>query len=232
MRSPRRSTRRGLTLLEMAVTMATLAVLAIVVVPPALQNGHAKSGRIRCLANLKSIGLGLRTFSSDHDGKFPMDLPVALGGTHEHVSDADQLWRHWAALSGGLASPTILLCPDDLARQRTRSYFSGTTPATTDPLKDNHHISYFLGLNASEADPQSILAGDRNLTTNAVPVGPGRLVLTDGMVVGFTSALHNGSGNILFGDGSVQQMSGDRLHATWHDAATRSKGRTNVWLVP
>ena len=71
-----------------------VADLAVVVVPPALQDGRAKSGRIRCVDNLKNIGMAFRIFSTGHVGKFPMDVPVAQGGTREHVSDVGQLWRH------------------------------------------------------------------------------------------------------------------------------------------
>ena len=93
-------------------------------------------------------------------------------------------------------------------------------------------MSYFLGLDAREDNPQTVLAGDQNLTTDGVPVGPGRLQLSINLILGWTKELHNQAGNLLLGDRSVQQMSSDRVHAAWRDAAAQANGSTNVWLAP
>jgi len=186
---------------------------------------RTKAPRVTCVLNLKNIGLAMRIFSTDHGDKWPMDLSVTNHGTREWLSDQSQLWRHWLSLSNELSTPTMLLCPADKERQPTK-------PLTWSLITDNSHLSYFLGLDARENSPQSILAGDRNLTTNGVPVGPGRLLLTTNLLLGWSKELHNQAGNVLLGDGSVQQMSSDRLHAAWRDAATHRKGGTNVWIVP
>lgn len=161
-----------------------------------------------------------------------MDLPVTNGGTREWLIDGSQLWRHWLMLSNELSTPKLLTCPADHERLPRKFLFFGTKLLAWDEFTNNSHLSYFLGLNASEENPQTILAGDRNLTTNGVTVGPGRLLLTTNLVLGFTREIHDGAGNILHGDGSVQQVSNFRMQEAWHDASVSSGLATNVWLVP
>ncbi len=224
MKAPHPSSRRGLTLIEVLAVMVILVVLAGVFIP-ASPGVKAKPDRIACVNNLKNLGLALRTFSSDHGDKWPMDLSVTNHGTREWVTDPSQLWRHWLSQSNELSTPRMLLCPADRERQAAK-------PLTWAQITDNSHLSYFLGLDAREDNPQSILAGDRNLTTNGAPVGPGRLLLTTNMLLGWTRAIHGDSGNLLLGDGSVQQTTSGRFREAWHDAHTSSGLSTNVWIVP
>ncbi len=222
MKAPHPCYRRGLTLVEVLVVV--VVVLAGVSLPRALY-AQRKADAIVCVDNLKDLGLALRIVSTDHGDKWPMDLSVTDHGTREGLTQGRQLWCHWLSLSNVLSTPKMLLCPADKERQPPR-------PLTWALIRDNSHLSYFLSLDARKDNPQAILAGDRNLTTNGAPVGPGRLVLTTNLLLGWSKELHNHSGNILLGDGSVQQMSTDRLHAAGRDAAPHAKGSTNVWLVP
>jgi len=199
---------------------------------PDMSDAKAKQKRIACVNNLKNIGLALRVFSTDHGREFPMNLAVANGGAREWLTDETQLWRHWLTVSNELLDPKRLLCPSDFQRQTPKHFLSGSEPLTWAGLTNNSHLSYFLGLNASEENPQTILAGDRNLTTNGVAFGPGRLLLTTNIVLGFTHEIHDYAGNILLGDGSVQQVSNFRMQEAWHDASVSSGLATNVWLVP
>jgi hypothetical protein len=62
-------------------------------------------------------------------------------------------------------------------------------------------------------NPTNILAGDRNLSLNNVPVNPGLVSLTTNSLVGWTEKMHNKQGNDLFSDGSVQQYSSARFRS-------------------
>ena len=235
MKAPHPSSRRGLSILEVLVVVTCLLVLAAIILPT-VSFSRAKSTRIGCLNKLKNVGLALRIFSTDHGDRWPMDLSVTNGGTREWLADGNQLWRHWLTLSNELPTPELLLCPADKERQPSQPIFLSPKPLTWSQFADNSHLSYFLGLNAREENPQTILGGDRNLTTNNVAVGPGCLLLKTNLVLGFTAEMHigsgNGAGNILLGDGSVQQVTSGRLREAWHDAHTSSGLSTNVWLVP
>lgn len=230
MKAPHPSARRGLTLLEALIVIAVFVLLVFLILPMLAREHPAK--RINCVNNLKNVGLALRIFSTDHGGSFPMDLSITNAGTREWLTDETQLWRHWLALSNELSIPKMLLCPADTNRQPHQPFLGNRRPLTWNQMSNNSHLSYFLGLIAREDQPQSCLAGDRNLTTNGVPFGPGRLVLTTNLVLGYTAKIHVQSGNLLLGDGSVQQVSNRRLNEAWCAAETNSGLTTNVWLVP
>ena len=66
-----------------------------------------------------------------------------------------------------------------------------------------------------ETTPQIFLGGDRNLATKGVAVGSGLFGLTtNGAELSWTKEMHNEQGNVLMGDGSVQQMSSSRLRSS------------------
>src|SRR5881392_3561756 len=94
----------------------------------------------------------------------------------------------------------ILVCPADTRK-----------PAKSFSTLRNTNISYFLGLDADETQPSSWLAGDRNLTTNGVPLQGGMVDILPNSVVGWTHKMHRGAGNVAQGDGSVQQTTTSRL---------------------
>src|SRR5207247_4840398 len=95
--------------------------------------------------------------------------------------------------SNQLSTTRVLVCPTDTRR-----------PASGFSVLSNTNVSYFLGLDADESTPQLWIAGDRNLTTNGVPLPTGLVELRPGAVVGWTRALHRGVGNVALSDGSVQ----------------------------
>jgi prepilin-type processing-associated H-X9-DG protein len=163
---------------------------------------------------LKQIGLAFRIFASDHEGAFPMDISTNKGGSMEYSSE---LFRHFQILSNELSTPKILGCPADTRR-----------PASGFAVLSNANISYFLGLEAKESDPQTFLTGDRSLMTNSVPVGSGLLELTTNLTAGWTSRMHNNAGNVLFGDGHVDALSNNGLQ----EQLINSNIATNRLLIP
>lgn len=223
--------RHGLTLIEVLVVIAILIILAGLIGPPP-PSATAKANQITCLNNLKNMGLALRVFAADHGDEFPMALSLTNGGTREWLSDETRLWRHWRVLSNELGSVRFLLCPSDSERQLPSSFMDKRPVLTRDQFTNNSHLSYFLALNPRPDEPQSILAGDRNLTTNGVPFGPGRLTLSSELLIGFTTKPHKQAGNIVLADGSVRPALSPQFNDAWTAARTNSRGATNVWLVP
>ena len=137
--------------------------------------------------------------ATDSTNGLSPSLVTAQGGSQEFAAET---WRHYLAMSNELANLKLLVCPADSRK-----------PATSVASLRNENISYFLGLDSDETTPQAFLAGDRNLTTNGVAVGPGLLTLTSNSVVGFTKEMHVGAGNLLMSDGSVWQVNSQWLQS-------------------
>ncbi len=233
---------RGLTLVEVLVVVFFVVIL-IGLLPNRHPGTRAKAERIACVNNLRQIGLAFRAFATDHGGKYPTDLSVTNSGSREWLADETRLWRHFLVVSNRVETPKLLLCPEDKERLPVKSFWkSDPRPPTWSQLTSNSQLSYFLGPEARDEQPQSIWMGDRNLSCGTNPVAPGRLVVTPEAgspfasdrkyALGFTAQMHNQAGNIMLGDGSVQQVTSGRLRDFVRDALTSEGVRTNLWLVP
>ena len=126
------------------------------------------------------------------------------------------LWKNFQVMSNELSTPKVLICPTD-----TRD------AATNFDFLRNSNISFFIGIDAGESNPQLILGGDRNIT-NGTLVKNGILEVTTNTPVGWTAEQHNHVGNLLLSDGSVQQLSQSGLRASMQNTGLF----TNRFLMP
>lgn len=221
----------GLTRTEvLAVLGGLLALLLFLIIPPWLAARRMAQG-IMCINNLKNVGLAFRIFVTDHDSRWPMDVPVHLGGSADPRRNPEHLWRHYLALSNELKSPRWLVCPRDPDKQPAEVF--GPDPLRGNPavFAGNHHVSYFIGLEAQESaiatdfGPTAILGGDCNLMADGQAVPAGRFTLMGGQSLGFGSkTFHQGYGHLLLADGSVQE--------TWSNRLSQAASVKNLLLLP
>ncbi len=186
----RSSANAAFTLAGLLVVIAVLAILAAMLLP-ALAAAKRKAQRINCVNNLKQDGLAFRLWEGDNGGNYPMSVSTNKGGTLESAVGA---FRHFQVMSNDLSTPKILVCPAD-----------DRTVAVNFARLKNMNVSYFVGLDATEARPQMLLTGDRNVTNGLSPVRS-LLELRPEIPAGWTEALHTGQGNVGLADGSVQQF--------------------------
>ncbi|HZL79034.1 MAG TPA: type II secretion system protein, partial [Candidatus Limnocylindrales bacterium] len=88
---PRLSNQRnsGMTLFEVGVVIAILAVLVVLFLPALISNGHNGRQRISCINNLKQVCLSYRIWAGDNNDKYPMFISVTNGGAMEPITTGD-----------------------------------------------------------------------------------------------------------------------------------------------
>jgi hypothetical protein len=139
-------------------------------------------------------------------------------------------------MSNELSTPKVVYCPADSFHTTFATNFgtfgSGGTPAGD---FNTNKMSFFIGTDAGETDPQQVLFGDDNIgttTTQGAPA-PGRIVVAQTLGNGnflaqnlaWTIDTHNKVGNIALSDGSVQQLSVANLRTT-------AQNGTNTVIYP
>ncbi len=223
MRTPPGSSQRlgqAATLMEVLVVLAVIVVLAGVLIP-ALARSKRISERITCISHLKNLGLAHRIFATEHGGQYPQVYSNRFGGSLEGIADRGELWRHFAQLSNEISVPQILHCPADRERPPVTTWAQFTR---------GRGLSYFLGVEASAEEPQSVLMGDRNVTVDGAPVENRAVRIQRQTVLAFDGRLHRFEGNVGLGDGSVQQVTSASLQQQVDSAF----GETNrlTWIYP
>lgn len=194
---------RGFNIVEMLIVGFLVMVAVGLLLPMSHGSSRTTAARIKCVSNLKQIGLALRLWSNDHGEKFPMAVSTNRGGSLEFIG-AGEVFRHFLAVSNELNSPKVLTCPTDKKREGTNT-FRGLGA---------RNLSYFVGLDADETQPQRILSGDRNLSTNR-NARPGILTLDGKSAVHWTKEMHSqtaNGGNLGLSDGSAMQASDETLN--------------------
>jgi len=185
---------------ELLVVIAIIGILAALLLP-VLNGGQRRAQRIFCENNLREVGIAFHVFSNDHTGKFPMDVSTNDGGSMEYIENGYSAgkifyttFRSFQSLSNELVKPEILICPSDTTRGAASNF----------PALQNQNLCYFIGASGTFDKPGSILAGDRNLVTNAYET-PTILQIGPGSRLSWTWEMHQFQGNILFGDGHVEE---------------------------
>jgi hypothetical protein len=213
---------------ELIVVVVVLFMVQLILFPFFRSNRNQPySARISCINNLKQIGTASRIWSNDNGDRYPALQSVAKGGWSDLLTNANQgslCWTNYAIMLNEFGqSARVLVCPED-ERQPVASFSN---------FVSNLHLSYLIGVTSDDTQPQSLLAGDRNLGAGTNPVstygfspesGKGNDIAiptaSQAAPIRWTMKMHSGgnlfgAGNILLGDGSAQEVSSGSLNLNW-----------------
>ncbi len=160
-------------------------------------------------------------------------------------------YKNYAVMANELGqAPRVVLCPSEGDRLANSNFNDITQFSPVKGTFNNVSLSYFFGAGASDTYPQSILGGDRNVAKSAndqnyglSPLAPsaagfdwynantngGSSTAAGADSFWWSSKMHSGgaaagAGNLLIGDGSVQQVSSARARSDYLMSALPDAG--------
>jgi len=214
------ASRRAFTRLELVMVGAMLVLLTGIALP-VLANSKLRGEQAMCFNNLRRIGHAFQLWANDHEDRNPWVTPVSEGGTFSSANPLKaNAYFQMGMVSNELATPQVLICPSDRgvgALRRMAGDFSYTNAegGFFVPGFRNAALSYIIGLHSFPDASRAILSGDRNIRWDGLNQSCSAGINSCALIWGgsnpsaaaWTNAIHGESGNLLFNDGRVAEVS-------------------------
>jgi prepilin-type N-terminal cleavage/methylation domain-containing protein/prepilin-type processing-associated H-X9-DG protein len=233
-----RCNRNGFTLVELLIVIAIIAILASLLLP-SISRSKAKAQQIRCVSNLRQLGVGLQNFVGDNHA-----YPSIIGPTN---SENPGLWISQLANGGfGDSKPVTNLIESGVWHCPSAPRFMGM------PNEDTEFSSYgyntygvasvgyhtnALGLHGGFVTGQTVIPGHPGFApvNEAEVAAPSDMIAIGDSIVGGVilmrndmayldkggraTARHQGKINVLFCDGHVESPTLKYVFEDTSDAA-------------
>lgn len=212
---------RAMTIVELLVVLASVAIMAAVLIPLLAAARHRQS-RINCVSNLRQVDVAFLIWEGDNNNLYPMVVSVTNGGAMELIQKGNAS-AVFQVMSNELSTTKILVCPGDPNRTLASNWNNLT----------GSNISYFVNADVTNRDyPQMVLDGDANLVVAGKPAKPGLLEMPATAPVAWSGTRHGPWGNIGLGDGGVVGESQPGLQKAFQYSARGTPFSTNRIAIP
>ena len=180
------------TLIELLVVIAIIAILAGLLLP-ALGRAKEDSLRIKCINNVKQLGMGMQMYGDDNNALLPM-----AGGTVLRGSTNPPPWTQPLAVYYN--NTNILFCPSlsQFFNKSPYNYFMGSRAAYIEAGESQASVSF----KSISFPAQYILSGDCNYAFETTDADPDNYT-QDTLFANLPPREHSGWLNVFFGDQHV-----------------------------
>jgi len=178
------------TLIELLVVIAIIAILAAMLLP-ALSSAREKAKRIKCVSQLKQIGVAFASYANDFKGQYP-PMNIGFWPFGEFGNPSTIMWGFRLLCPDYIANPKIFKCPSSL----NGFELDLTANSYTSYCYWANYIKTYNGVSIIEQDvaTKDSVRGDRVLSSDIVaPLNYASNHLPYKPL----------GGNILYNDGSV-----------------------------
>jgi prepilin-type N-terminal cleavage/methylation domain-containing protein len=175
--------RKALTLLELLVSIAIIAMLVAIIIPVS-RKARQKAVAVQCMDNQRSIVVAVSSFASDNDGRYPESV-ATIGLLQEHWNwqeptmltayrpRSPDLHRSMSAyLHSYIQDTSIIFCPAAPGKYKflQQAWDAGDnwdnpdTPSPQDPVMGTYcfywnYVGFLEGRTVPFKGPQSISSG-------------------------------------------------------------------------